>query len=331
MRPGSYVVRRQDQGAKLGSWLCKRLNLRMNVVAELFARKAITVDGKIPSSLNVPMSANQIVCIGIGKKTQKQEPKINKNTSKQDLPWNPKVIFMDADILVVEKPSGITTVHHFSDQKRSSERDRKYLPPTLQDILPDVVKTTTGKNVPYIRAVHRLDKDTSGLMLFAMSSKALSALGKKMRNGEIERRYLAITRGVPKEGIIESSFVQDRGDGRRGSGKAQDAEHAITRVKILDSMGDIALVECELETGRTHQVRIHLGEAGAPLCGERIYDRPLHGRPLPDPTGIDRVALHSCFLKFEHPISNKEMSWSSKLPKDMQAIIDIAKKKNSGD
>ena len=73
MRPGSYVVRRQDQGTKLGSWLCKRLNLRMNVVAELFARKAITVDGKIPSSLNVPMSANQIVCIGIGKKTQKQD------------------------------------------------------------------------------------------------------------------------------------------------------------------------------------------------------------------------------------------------------------------
>jgi len=99
----------------------------------------------------------------------------------------------------------------------------------------------------------------------------------------------------------------------------------------LDSMGDIALVECELETGRTHQVRIHLGEAGAPLCGERIYDRPLHGRPLPDPTGIDRVALHSCFLKFKHPISNKEMSWTSKLPKDMQTIIDIAKNKNSGD
>ena len=82
------------------------------------------------------------------------------------------------------------------------------------------------------------------------------------------------------------------------------------------------MVECELETGRTHQVRIHLGEANAPLCGEKIYDRPLNGRPKPDPSGIDRIALHACYLSLEHPSSGKIMSWKSSIPPDMQGVIE---------
>src|SRR6185369_6780768 len=106
--------------------------------------------------------------------------------------------------------------------------------------------------------------------------------------------------GQAKPGRIESHLVRDRGDGRRGSGKEPRAgERAVTHVRIVEEMGDYTLVECSLETGRTHQVRIHLGEAGTPLCGERVYDRPPHGRPLPDESGAARVTLHAASLGFE--------------------------------
>jgi 23S rRNA pseudouridine1911/1915/1917 synthase len=116
--------------------------------------------------------------------------------------------------------------------------------------------------------------------------------------------------------------VRDRGDGRRGSSAVPgQGQRAVTHVRVLEEWGAYTLVECRLETGRTHQVRIHLGEAGMPLCGERIYDRPLHGRPLPDGSGIKRVALHAAILGFEHPATGQRLRWTSPLPKDMADLI----------
>jgi hypothetical protein len=102
-----------------------------------------------------------------------------------------------------------------------------------------------------------------------------------MREHTAERRYLAIVRGQAKDATIESWLVRDRGDGRRGSGTV-GGQHAVTHVRVVEDLGDFTLVECRLETGRTHQVRIHLGDRGTPLCGERVYDRLINGRPLPD-------------------------------------------------
>ena len=82
------------------------------------------------------------------------------------------------------------------------------------------------------------------------------------------------------------------------------------------------MVECRLETGRTHQVRIHLGEAGTPLCGERVYDRPLNGRPLPDGSGARRVMLHAARLGFDHPATGKRMTWDSEMPPDMAELME---------
>src|SRR5207248_2717542 len=140
----------------------------------------------------------------------------------------------------------------------------------------------------------------------------------------IERLYLAVVRGRAKAGRIESWLVRDRGDGRRGSGRVgsvsdrSQGQHAVTHVRVVEELGDYTLVECRLETGRTHQVRIHLGEAGTPLCGERVYDRPLHGRPVPDGSGIDRVALHAATLGLVHPTTGQRMRWTAPLPTDIE-------------
>ena len=93
------------------------------------------------------------------------------------------------------------------------------------------------------------------------------------------------------------------------------------QVRVLESWGAFSLVECRLETGRTHQVRIHLGEQGTPLCGERVYDRPLHGRPHHDGSGIERVALHAATLGLEHPTTGKRVSWTAPLPSDLAAAL----------
>lgn len=322
MKPGHFIVRKQDAGKRLAGWLTGRLGIDGGTVKNLFARKAILVNGKPPSSLNMALDSGQKITISSPRqgveKTQQKTP--------HAIPWQPRVVFMDQHIAVVDKPPGITTVHHSSDKKEFSERDRKFLPPTLQDILPGILSSRAKKNIGFVRAVHRLDKDTSGLILFALSPLALSALSKQMREGGINRRYLAITRGKPNPGVIESYLVKDRGDGRRGSKPDPSGEHAVTKVSIKESLSELTLVECELETGRTHQIRIHLGEAGAPLCGEKIYDRPLHGRPLPDPGTIDRIALHSCSLAIIHPMDKRPMNWDCDLPADMKAVLAAAKK-----
>src|SRR5438067_1016700 len=126
-----------------------------------------------------------------------------------------------------------------------------------------------------------------------------------------------------RSGRIESYLTGDRGDGRRGSTtKPGEGQRAVTHVRVVEAVGDYTLVECRLETGRTHQVRIHLGEAGTPLCGERVYDRPPHGAPLPDPSGSPRVALHAARLGFAHPATGAWVEWESPLPADLMAVVE---------
>jgi 23S rRNA pseudouridine1911/1915/1917 synthase len=226
--------------------------------------------------------------------------------------------FADAHIVVVEKPPGVTTMRHPAEEAEFGSRARRFLPPTLADRLAVQLGTSrSGKPLP-VHAVHRLDKDTSGLVLFARTKAAESNLGKQFRSHTIERTYLAVVRGQARPGRIESVLVDDRGDGRRGSAaQKQVGKRAITHVRIIEKLGAYTLVECSLETGRTHQVRIHLAESGTPLCGERVYDRPVHGKPVPDHSAAPRLALHAATLGFVHPITGMKMHWHSRLPKDL--------------
>jgi 23S rRNA pseudouridine1911/1915/1917 synthase len=230
--------------------------------------------------------------------------------------------YVDNQIVVVDKPPGLTTMRHAEEAAEFGERGRKYLPRTLADLLPSLLAAHTPGKPGRVRAVHRLDKDTSGLVVFARTPEAERHLGRQLRAHTIERRYLAVVRGRAKPGRIESWLVRDRGDGRRGSSAEPGVgQHAVTHVRVVEELGDFTLVECRLETGRTHQVRIHLGERGTPLCGERVYDRPLHGRPLPDKSGAPRLALHAASLGLEHPATGKRMHWGSPLPHDLKELV----------
>jgi 23S rRNA pseudouridine1911/1915/1917 synthase len=261
----------------------------------------------------------------------KRRPEPNKSSHPPAEPELPaiarsiEIVHIDKHILVVAKPAGLTTVRHADEVRAFGRRAQRFLPPTLVDLLPRVVpELRQGR----IRAVHRLDKETSGLIVLARTDMAESALGKQFRAHQVERTYLALVRGQAKDERIESHLVADRGDGRRGSippgeprASATGGQRAVTHVRVVELLGDFTLVECRLETGRTHQVRIHLGERGVPLCGEQIYDRPLHGRPLPDASGAHRPMLHAATLSLLHPATGKRMAWRIEMPKDMGALL----------
>ena len=236
----------------------------------------------------------------------------------------PLIHYADQDIVVVEKPTGLTTMRHPEEAEEFGHRAGRFLPPTLANVLPRLLQEEEGGTAPpRVLAVHRLDKDTSGLVMFARTPAAAQHLGKQLREHSIERRYLALVRGRPVDQRLESHLVRDRGDGRRGStDKAGIGEKAVTHVRVVEPLGEFTLVECRLETGRTHQVRIHLGEAGTPLCGERVYDRPLHGKPLADGSGAPRMALHAAVLGVVHPATGQHLRWTCPLPRDLAELLE---------
>lgn len=232
-----------------------------------------------------------------------------------------RVRFLDAHVVVVEKPAGMTTTRHA--EERHWPARRRQLQPTLDELLPHVIGKMEGRRrkgpPPPVRAVHRLDRDTSGLLVFARTMPAERHLAQQFRKHTTHRRYLAVAHGRVAAQTISTNLVRDRGDGRRGSTNLPDVgKPAVTHVKPVERIGDYTLVECRLETGRTHQIRIHLAERGHPLCGEKVYHQPLFGEPIADTSGAPRLALHATELGFEHPITGEAMRFEMPLPDDLR-------------
>src|SRR5207247_495558 len=168
---------------------------------------------------------------------------------------------------------------------------------------------------PRLRVVHRIDKDTSGLVVFARTVAAESGLGRQFKAHTVNRRYLAIVPGKVASQRIATRLVRDRGDGRRGSTPLESApgKDAVTYVEVAERLPGYTLLACRLETGRTHQIRIHLAESGYPICGEKVYRKP--GDKLPaDASGVPRLALHAAELGFTHPVTAEQMHWEMPLP-----------------
>jgi len=242
-----------------------------------------------------------------------------------------RIQYLDAHLVVVEKPAGVTALRH-SEEQHWPERRRQFQP-TLDELVRQILarkaksrgRPAHGRRPepPSIRAVHRLDRDTSGLMVFARTAEAERRLVQMFRKHDLRRVYLAIVHGHVEARTIESHLVRDRGDGLRGStAQGGEGQRAVTHLRPLEYLPGYTLVECTLETGRTHQIRIHLAEAGHMVCGEKVYVRRLHGRPVTDRSGAARQALHAAALDFVHPITGQRLEFEMPLPDDMSRLLE---------
>jgi 23S rRNA pseudouridine1911/1915/1917 synthase len=344
MPPLSFIVDRREAGKTLASVLRARYGLTWSQAKRLVEKKHVRVSGQVESDVARRLKPGKRVQIAAGtieskgkedraqrtedggrKKTQaatvlrsSKSPRHVQRSPSKDGEKSVDIVYLDESVVVVNKPAGLTTMRHKKEAAEFGARGKKFLPRTLADLLPALL----GAPGRRVIAVHRIDRDTSGLVVFARTRAAAAVLTHQFRKHTVERRYLALTRGVPPEGPIESVLVRDRGDGRRGStSRPGEGQRAVTHVEVVEELGDFTLVECRLETGRTHQVRIHLGEAGAPLCGETIYDRPINGKPPPDGSGSARPMLHAARLGLVHPDTGEALAWEAPPPGDFAALL----------
>jgi 23S rRNA pseudouridine1911/1915/1917 synthase len=228
------------------------------------------------------------------------------------------VYHCDKHVIVAEKPSGIDSVpFHSKHSEQSSLLKSKKAANSFIDLCRKWIEVKEGRKFPPLRIVQRLDKGTSGIIVFARTIEAEKHLGLQFKKHSISRLYLAVVYGKPTTGTIRSTFVTDRGDGYRGSrtkaAMGSNEKEAITHVKVLRTEGDYSLVECRLETGRTHQIRIHLSEAGHPLCGDLVYRKPSpkSHKAIVDKSQATRIMLHAKTLGFLHPKTGQKLEFES--------------------
>ncbi len=233
-----------------------------------------------------------------------------------------RVLFIDAHLVVLNKPPGLSTVpYDAADTDTVMARlQRSLAKGRPQD------KDGGARRDSQLLLVHRLDRNTSGLMLFARSELAQRNLKTMLRKHAIERIYHAMVHGELLAPItFRSQLLADRGDGLRGSWEratekarrqSPEGRLAVTHVRPLAPLRGATLVQCQLETGRTHQIRIHLAEAAHPLLGETLYLRDFTGTPLDAP----RLCLHSATLALHHPVSGAALHFELPLPEDMETV-----------
>jgi 23S rRNA pseudouridine1911/1915/1917 synthase len=232
----------------------------------------------------------------------------------QDIPLN--IVFEDEHLLVVNKPAGLV-VH-----PAAGNRDGTLVNALLHHC-GGSLSGIGGVARPGI--VHRIDKDTSGLLVVAKSDVAHEGLARQFAAHSIDRRYLAIISGVPRttSGTIDAPLARSPANRKKIAIVSESrGKHAVTHWKRVTLLKDAALVEAKLETGRTHQVRVHMASIGHPLIGDPVYGRAgkTHGKILKE-LGFCRQALHAAELGFTHPVTKRGLSFSSPMPTDMQELM----------
>lgn len=217
------------------------------------------------------------------------------------------IIYEDEDVVVVNKPRGMV-VHPAAGNYSG----------TLVNALLYHCKNLSGINgVIRPGIVHRLDKDTSGIMICAKNDVAHLSLSQQIQSKTAKRTYLAVVRGNIKtdSGVIETLIARDKNDRKKMAVVKEDGRNAVTEYEVVERFGKYTIVRCKLQTGRTHQIRVHMEYLGYPLVGDPKYS------PMKTPFSINGQALHSQTLEFTHPRTGEVMKFEAAWPEDFQKIV----------
>ncbi|NML89474.1 MULTISPECIES: RluA family pseudouridine synthase [unclassified Sphingobium] len=274
--------------------------------------KSLIVDGQVTTSGRSPnpsmkVAAGQAFAITL-------PPPVEAEAIAQDIPL--VIVHEDVDLIVIDKPAGLV-VHPAAGNLDGT------LVNALLHHCQGQLSGIGGVARPGI--VHRIDKDTSGLLVVAKSDRAHERLAQQFQAHSIDRLYAAIVYGVPHpaSGTVDTWIGRSDADRkkmavhREGRGK-----HAVTHYRTLQKLRGAAFVECRLGTGRTHQVRVHMAHLGYPLIGDPVYGRERKGfKSILETLGFKRQALHAKRLGFIHPVTGEALSFDSQLPADMQELL----------
>jgi len=221
------------------------------------------------------------------------------------------IVYEDGHLIIIEKPEGVSSVPY----------ERKERGTALDLIREAWRKQGKRATATPLYTVHRIDKDTSGLLCFAKTKLAERGLHQVFKQHLAEREYLAVAHAQVRPARIESRLIADRGDGLRGSTRRPNqGQHAVTHVEVIERLPAATVCRVRLETGRTHQIRIHLAEQGHPLVGETVYlrDHTRAGRSL---LPSHRLLLHAATLRFNHPVTGERLQFASALPPSFEAEL----------
>jgi 23S rRNA pseudouridine1911/1915/1917 synthase len=302
-------------------------SLSRSRLARMIAEGAVSMNGVVITDAKAKVAEGQVY-------TLRLDPAADVDTVAQDIPLT--VVWEDADLIVIDKPAGMV-VHPAPGSPDGT------LVNALLAHCGDTLSGVGGERRPGI--VHRIDKDTTGLLVVAKSDRAHHGLAAQFEEHSVNRRYLAVVHGTPSpadprlrglKGItfegagilrIATHLARHKTDRQRQAVVWETGRHAVTRVRVVQELAErhAALVECWLETGRTHQIRVHMAYAGHALLGDQTYG---NRRKLPEKLpgaavamAFPRQALHAATLGFIHPVTGEAFEFASPLPADMTALI----------
>ncbi len=309
MRAGERIIQGQiaEAGQRLDKSLAELSGLSRERVKALMGEGRITLDGKLAANASAKPALGTAFAIAV--------PEVTPAAAQpQDIALT--IAYEDEYLIVVDKPAGLV-VHPAAGNLDGT------LVNALLHHCAGQLSGIGGVARPGI--VHRIDKDTSGLLVVAKTDAAHEGLARQFADHSIERVYLAVVGGLPMPlaGTVTGAIARSNQNRKKmalvegGRGK-----HAVTHYRTLERFTDAALVECRLETGRTHQVRVHMSSIGHPLLGDPTYGRaPTRLRPLLARIGFQRQALHAAVLGFIHPVSGEAIRLESALPVDLRELL----------
>jgi 23S rRNA pseudouridine1911/1915/1917 synthase len=304
------ILESAGSGARLDKALAEATGLSRARVQGLIDEGRVDVAGKTATSASMNVIANTPFRIIIAAAMPAQ-------AAPEDIPLT--IAYEDAHLIVVDKPAGMV-VHPAAGNITGT---------LVNALLHHCRGQLSGINgVARPGIVHRIDKDTSGLLVIAKSDAAHEGLAVQFAAHTVHRRYLAVCAGhpSPSEGTIDARVGRSDSDRKKMTvlpNNSSRGKTAITHYKVLERLDEAALIECRLETGRTHQVRVHCASIGHPLLGDPAYGRtPKPLRPVLERLGFARQALHAAELGFVHPITGENIRFSSDTPPDMAELID---------
>ena len=275
-------------------------------VQRLIDEENILVNGK-KTKASYKLNLNDIVTI------IKEEPK-EVEIKPENIPLD--VVYEDNDILVVNKQKGLV-VHPGNGNPDGT------LVNAVLARCKESLSGIGGEIRPGI--VHRIDKDTSGLLIVAKNDKAHINISEQIKNHKVKKTYIALVRGVVKENeaTIDMPIARSTKD-RTKMAVSKTGKNAITHIKVLERFKDYTLLEVNIETGRTHQIRVHLSQIGYPIVGDYVYS---NGK---NPFNVEGQMLHSMRLQFVHPTTNEPMDLKAELPQYYKDVLEVLRRENSG-